>query len=179
MFEFLRTYQLSIMLILSGMCVLTAFFVLLMVNTSAKRRTILFSLQIGAAILLISDRFAYIYRGDVSATGYWSVRVYNFLVFLMTLVESLILNFYLIDLYRDEGGMKKTPRRLQAASVILILGMLALVAGHITGGYYYFDEFNQYHRGQFFWMSYVFPAIAVLLQLIVMIQYVRRINTGI
>ena len=179
MFEFLRTYQLSIMLILSGMCVLTAFFVLLMVNTSAKRRTILFSLQIGAAILLISDRFAYIYRGDVSATGYWSVRVYNFLVFLMTLVESLILNFYLIDLYRDEGGLKKTPRRLQAASVILILGMLALVAGHITGGYYYFDEFNHYHRGPFFWISYVFPAIAVLLQLIVMIQYVKRINTGI
>ena len=80
MFDFLRAYQLNIMLILSGICALTAFFALLMVNTSTKRRAILFALELGAAILLISDRYAYIYRGDMSVTGYWVVRIANFQV---------------------------------------------------------------------------------------------------
>ena len=127
MFEFLRTYQLNIMLVLSGMCIITAFFALLMVTTSAKRRTILFMLELGAAILLLSDRYAYIYRGNLSDTGYWMVRICNFLVFLLTIIETLIFNFYLEDLYTDEGGLKKIPRRLHVATGILGFALVMLM----------------------------------------------------
>ena len=113
MLAFLQTYQLTIMLMLIGMCILTAFFALLMVNTSTKRRMILFVMEMGAAFLLIADRYAYIYRGDESDLGYWMVRIANFMVFFMSIFESLVFNFYLEDLYTDEGGLEKIPRRLR------------------------------------------------------------------
>lgn len=179
MFEFLRTYQLNIMLVLSGMCIITAFFALLMVNTSAKRRTILFMLELGAAILLLSDRYAYIYRGNLSDTGYWMVRICNFLVFLMTIIVTLIFNFYLEDLYTDEGGLKKIPRRLHVATGILGFALVMLVISQYTGFYYSFDEFNQYQRGPGNLISTVIVEVAVILELTVIVQYYKKLSTGI
>ncbi|MCR5120110.1 MAG: HD domain-containing protein [Lachnospiraceae bacterium] len=179
MFDLIRTYQLNLMLMLSGICGLTAFFVWLMVNTSVKRRIILFSLEMGAMLLLIADRYAYIYRGNLSELGFVMVRVSNFVVFFMTIFETLIFNFYLEDLYTDEGGLKKKPRRLQAVSWILLAGMLMLIISERTGFYYYIDEANIYHRGPGVLVSFIFLYVAVGIQLSVIIQYIRRISTGI
>ena len=179
MFEFLRMYQLNIMLILSGMCILTAFFVIIMVNTSVRRRIILFALELGAAILLIADRYAYIYRGDLSSTGYWMVRICNFTVFFLTLFVTLIFNLYLEDLYTDEGGLKKIPHTLHAASGILGIGMAVLPIAHTTGFYYYFDEFNRYQRGPGHVVSMVLVYSAVLLQLTVVARYFKKLSKGV
>ena len=179
MFDLIRTYQLNLMLMLSGICGLTAFFVWLMVNTSVKRRIILFSLEMGAMLLLIADRYAYIYRGDLSELGFVMVRVSNFVVFFMNIFETLIFNFYLEDLYTDEGGLKKKPRRLQAVSWILLAGLVMLIISERTGFYYYIDEANIYHRGPGVLVSFIFLYVAVGIQLSVILQYIRRISTGI
>ena len=179
MIDVIRTYQLNIMLILSGICCLTAFFALLMVNTSAKRRLILFVLELGAALLLISDRYAYIYRGDLTTIGYYAVRISNFLVFFITAFETLIFNFYLEDLYMNEGGLKKKPFRLQAVSYILFAAIVLIIVSQFTGFYYTIDEFNQYHRGDGILLNFAFVDLAAFLQLTINIQYFRKLNTGI
>ena len=179
MLAFLQTYQLTIMLMLIGMCILTAFFALLMVNTSTKRRMILFVMEMGAAFLLIADRYAYIYRGDESDLGYWMVRIANFMVFFMSIFESLVFNFYLEDLYTDEGGLEKIPRRLRLVSWILAADIVMLVVSQYTGMYYYFDELNLYHRGSGVWLNFVFHYASLILQVTVIIQYYKKLSPGI
>ena len=39
----------------------------------------LFVMDISAAILMLCDRFAYIYNGNCTSLGYWMVRICNFL----------------------------------------------------------------------------------------------------
>ena len=60
MLDFLRDTQLSMMLILTGMCGLTAIFVMLLADVNRTRRQILFFLEMGAMVLLVADRYAYL-----------------------------------------------------------------------------------------------------------------------
>ena len=109
MIEFLRSYQLDIMLVLMGVCGITAVFVSITGALSKKRKSALMLLEIYCTVLLLSDRLAYIYRGDVSVKGYWMVRISNFLVFFMTLAIVHAINMYITDLMVNEGGMEKAP----------------------------------------------------------------------
>jgi hypothetical protein len=62
------------------------------------RRRILLYMQTVAMLLLLFDRCAYIYRGDVSELGYYMVRISNFCVYMFSLAASHSFNLYLIDL---------------------------------------------------------------------------------
>ena len=86
--EFLRQHQLNIMLILTGICGVLGFLALLTSTLSTKRKHALVSIELSAMLLLICDRFAYIYRGDVSTLGFWMVRGCNFLVFFFYNIPS-------------------------------------------------------------------------------------------
>ncbi len=109
MMDFLRAHQLNIMLVLIGICGITAFFVYITGTLSKKRKRALMLVEIYSTILLISDRFAYIYRGDTSRLGYWMVRFSNFLVFFMTLAVVHAINLYMIDLMKNEAGQSLYP----------------------------------------------------------------------
>ena len=83
--ELLKAHQLNVMLFLSGICFVLAILTLTTKSLSPKRKRILALLEIAAMMLLLSDRFAYIYRGDASRIGFWMVRICNFLVYFITL----------------------------------------------------------------------------------------------
>ena len=68
--EILREYQADIMLVLSGICGIMALFVYMTNAISAKRKVALMLLEISAMLLLISDRRAYIFRGDPNSLGW-------------------------------------------------------------------------------------------------------------
>ncbi|MBR6891192.1 MAG: diguanylate cyclase, partial [Clostridia bacterium] len=80
MLDFLKTHQLNIMLFMSGICGILAVLTLMTKTLSSRRRRILALLEAAAMLLLIADRYAYIYRGDPSTLGFWMVRISNFLV---------------------------------------------------------------------------------------------------
>ena len=79
MFDFLKTHQLNIMLYMSGICGILVVLTLMTKTLSSRRRRILALLEAYAMLLLIADRYAYIYRGDPSLLGFWMVRISNFL----------------------------------------------------------------------------------------------------
>ena len=114
--DFLRAHQLNIMLIMSGVCGVLAILALVTESLSPRRKHIMASIEAAAMLLLLADRYAYIFRGDVSQLGFWMVRISNFLVFFLTLFISNGITLYMMDLYTNEGRMSKPPRPLQAAT---------------------------------------------------------------
>ena len=177
--EFLKVHQLNIMLFMSGICCTLAFLTLISRTLSRKRRRILALLEIAAMLLLLSDRCAYIYRGDVSALGYWAVRISNFLVYFFTLYIGHALTLYLIDLFRHEGGLKQVPKRLFFCEVLFALGTVLIIVSQFTGLYYTFDEQNRYIRSPGNIICYVMPVLTMLMQMSLVLQYRKRLGHSI
>ncbi len=173
--EFLRRHQLSIMLFLSGICTVLAILSFFTKSMPKKRRRPLMFLELYAALLLIMDRFAYIYRGDITDFGWWMVRIANFSVYLFSLCILFAFNLYLVDLYTTEGGLKRVPRRLKITEGFVAVGIIILIISSFTDFYYTFDSYNRYQRASGFLLSYFFPFVIILLQFSVIIQYYKRI----
>ena len=66
MFEFIREYQLNIMLLLCGACGMMAILLLMTRFLDKRRKWALFLMEMVAFFLLWFDRLAYVYAGDVS-----------------------------------------------------------------------------------------------------------------
>ena len=170
-FEVLAKHQLNIMLALSAVCANLAIFMLFLKTISPKRKASLILMDISAGLLLIFDRYAYMFRGDTSDLGFVMVRVSNFFVYFLTLVCILMFNSFLSDLCQVNAKEKKMPVRLQIARAILILGMILVIISQFTHLYYYFDESNLYQRSSTFWLCYVPPFGSLIIQFIVIISY--------
>lgn len=177
--EFLRKYQLNIMLILIGICGILAFLTFFTRILSKKRKCSLMIMELGVMSLLIADRFAYIFRGNQSSLGFWMVRINNFLLFFLPLFVTFGLNLYLVDLYLKEGNLKKKPLRLKIAKIFCFSGMAILLFSQFTDFYYTFDAANRYQRSYGFLISYIFPFVAMFLQFSIIIQYFNRISRSI
>ena len=174
--DFLRQHQLTIMLFLSGICsvlVLLSFFAR---SLTKKRRRVIIMLELYSSLLLIMDRLAYIYRGDISSTGFWMVRITNFCVFLFSLCIVHSFNLYLIDLFTREGKLEKVPPVLLLNEILFGAGVFLLIVSQFTGLYYTFNENNIYSRSPEFIISYMFPFGIILLQLYFILKNYKRIN---
>lgn len=89
------------MLIMIGICLILSVLAYLTKSLSKKRKAILMAMELGAMFLLIFDRYAYIFRGDISTLGYWMVRISNFMGFSLALILEGGFDMYLIDLYSN------------------------------------------------------------------------------
>ena len=148
MFDFLKTHQLNIMLYMSGICGILVVLTLMTKTLSSRRRRILALLEAAAMLLLIADRYAYIYRGDPSTLGFWMVRISNFLVYFLTLYITHSITLYLFDLFRNEGRLRTIPKRLYLCEILFAAGVVLLVISQFTGLYYTFDAQNTYQRAR-------------------------------
>ena len=171
MFDFIRNHQMNIMLVLCAACATMTIMLFLTKFLSKKRKWILIGMEIIATLLLFFDRFAYIYAGNPTFTGYIMVRLANFMVFSLTSAIVLTFNFYLIDLLRNEGKLSVIPRRLIITGFVSLVGILVVIVSTFSGFYYYFDSQNLYHRGPGFLLCYVVPVICPLIQYTVIFQY--------
>lgn len=177
--ELLKQIQPDIMLALSAVCGVLALLVFMTNTMSKKRKVALMLVEISAMLLMIFDRRAYIYRGDTSTLGWWMVRICNFAVFFLTLVVLEGFNLYLIDLYTHEGGLDAVPRRLKAVSILAFIGVVMVVVSQFTGFYYTFDEMNRYQRAPGFIVCFLIPLAVLILQISVIVQYLKRLTRGI
>ena len=177
--EFLKSIQADIMMILTGICGILALLVHLTDTMSKPRKKALMLLEISAMFLMIADRHAYMFRGDTSTTGWWMVRICNFLVFFLMLVVIYALNMYLIDLFTHEGKLDAVPKRLKAAKILALVGIALVVISQFTGFYYTFDEMNRYQRAPGYLLCYAIPFIILVLQMTVTLQYYRRLSRSV
>ncbi len=171
MLEWLKEFQLSLMLFLSGACGVLALLSLSTRTISRQRKHALVFMELEAMLLLISDRLAYIYRGNESDAGYYIVRIANLLVYSLSLFVIHSFNIYLMDLYRKSEKVGKIPRSLMACETLFTIGQVVLMISQFTGLYYTFDEHNRYQRAPGFAISYVFPLLIMFIEFITIVRY--------
>ena len=177
--EFLKSCQLALMLFLSGGCAVLALLVLFSKSIPKNIRLSLGYMETCSALLLIADRYSYIYRGDVSELGYFMVRLCNFSVFFLFLCLTDGFNRYLKYILSDNNDTKKAPALLKAADVLVMIGMVMLVISHFTGFYYYFDEFNRYQRGAGIAWGFALPLAILIFQLAAIIRDRQKLSKGV
>ncbi|WP_029320536.1 HD-GYP domain-containing protein [Butyrivibrio sp. AE3004] len=182
MFELLRACQLDIMLVLAGICGVTAAYTILAKNMTPRRKACIAYLQLSGMILMIADRLAYIYRGDESTLGFWMVRITNFLVYFMSFAILHAFNLYLSDVLREKDCLGFVPFSLRIVEIIISVGELFLVVSQFTGWLYTFDETNHYHRASGLMFFYLFPFATMIIFLCTIIKYHgnlrRRLRIG-
>ena len=176
---FLREHQLNIMLFLSGICGILAVLTAVPSSLTARRKSILALMEVSAMLLLLSDRAAYLYRGDMSVTGIWMVRLCNGLVYFFQLFIPHLVTRYLLDLLKKEGGVRFVPKRLMLSEILFVTGTVFIVVSQFNGIYYTIDAENNYHRSPWYILCYVFPFLIILLQESILIEYRNRISYGI
>ena len=174
--EFLSAHQLNIMLFMSGICGVLAFLSCISRALAPKRRRILTLLEAAAMLLLLADWYAYRFRGEPGQTGFWMVRISNFLVFFLALFMIHEITLYLSDLFLNDAKFARVPKRLWICEGIFGIGAGLLLVSQFTGLYYSFDETNTYHRGPLNVVSFVIPALIVLIQLSIVVQYRKKLN---
>lgn len=174
--NFLFRYQLDIMMFMCGMCGILALMTMITKSLPRKTKIILASMEISAMLLLLFDRFSYIYKGDASEIGFWMVRVSNGMVYVMSLVIPFFVTRFLEDIYINEIKVKRTPVMLVAADVIFVIGLVLVIVSQFTGLYYTFDEWNNYHRAPMNVLCYVAPFLMVVLQEWSILKYRRQMR---
>ncbi len=174
--DFIASHQLDIMLFLCGMCAILTVMTAVTKALPYRTKFILASMEFSAALLLLFERFAYIYRGDVSETGYYMVRISNGMVFFLSLLLPLLVTKYLEVLFINEAGFKSLPRQLQFTQVLFVAGALLLIVSQFTGLYYTFDDLNNYQRARWHMLCYVPPFLIVLLQEWTILRYRKQLN---
>ena len=175
MIDFLIAHQEEIMMVLSGMCGVIAIFVLLMKSLPKKRRHALLAVEICAMFIMIADCLAYAYRGELSETAYYVVRISNFVVFFLNIGILYAFNAYLTNLYEDANN-DKGFKRLKVVNFLGVGGVVMLIVSQFTGFYYTISDSNLYERGPGFIVCYLIPAAMLIIQISVIIESFNKLN---
>lgn len=174
--DFIAAHQLNIMLMMGSICGMIALFSYISRAVTRRRKMALIGMEIAAMILLFSDRYAYIYRGQMTHLAMVMTRVSNFLVYSMTVAALFFVNKFIEDLCVNEGGENAVPGALILNERLAFMAELLIIISQFTGLYYTFDETNHYVRSPGFVICYVLPVIMAIVELRVLIRYHRHFS---
>ncbi|MCR4735346.1 MAG: HD domain-containing protein [Treponema sp.] len=173
-FEVIRNHQINFMLWLGSMCFTIVIF-LLLTGISTKKRKAILLLEFASALLLLSDRAALIYDGDPSTLSFYMSRISNFLLFTLNYVVLYSYSTYLRTVLR-ESKIKGKIIRFNVINFLIVIGFLLVIFSQFTGFYYTFDENNVYCRNPGFIISFINPAIILILFISLNIQFFRYMS---
>lgn len=156
-------------------CLVAALFFWNAKNYNAEKRRWMIVMQLTAAVMLLSDAAANLFDGNPSLTGWWMVRISNFLLFLLTDTTMLAFTQYLcVCLLTPEE--RHSLKRVRTAKIVGLVGAGLVVLSQFTGMYYGFDASNTYHRNAWFWISLTIPVACMLADSSLLLQYRGRIS---
>ncbi len=176
--ELLRTYQLSLMLYMSGTCGILAFMTVMTDSMPRGKKSVLALMEVSAMLLLLFDRASYLYRGDTSDLGFVMVRLSNGMVFFLSVFIPQLVTQYLKVLYGSGDAYRDHPPALKFCDVLFVLGTVLIIVSQFTGLYYTFDAQNVYHRAPGYAFSYLVPLLMVVLQEISILSNRSRMDRG-
>ena len=175
MFEFLRAYQTEMMLVLSGICAMVALFACVTRYPSKARKVAQILMALSAMLLLIGEVLGEQFYGVATPVGFWMARICNFVVFITMLLIIQAFTMYLTDMVRIDFELP-VPKRLYVTAGLILVGEALVIISQFTGLYYTFDAMNVYHRSSAYAVSYIFPLLALLLLLSVILQYRKQMR---
>ncbi len=99
------------------------------------------------AFLLFNDALAYITKYNVFSFTFYLVRISNFFVFAISYILVIVMGKYFADFIKPN---EKEVKLFKIVEIYAIISLILLVISQFTNFYYYFDEFNIYHRTKYY-----------------------------
>ena len=161
---------------------IAAFCMFMSSNFDKEKRKWLLFIMLTSALLLLSDSFAWEYRGKPGNVAYWVVVISNFCVFALSDVMLALYNGYIsIILYKkDDKRIRKVrqipDKRILAVYIIATIGIVMCILTQFLHIYYYIDDNNLYHRNPGHVISMIIPIIGMIIDASLIIQNRKRIN---
>lgn len=147
-------------------------------KSGVKNKYIVF-LQLSIAFYLFTDGVAWLCRGMPGTTGYWMVRISNFFAFFSALLMPIMFHVYLCHLlFSEDWGKHKKKFYVQGVFYLCTLGIILLIISQFTNLYYYFDEYNFYHRNSWHFIHMLLVLVAMAFDFVLVLKYRRRLNNN-
>ena len=163
----------QLMYTLIGICSILIVFSIITNSMSKLKRYVLCLMSFFAIILMIGYHLAYIYNGIPGQSACIITRASKFMVYILFPAIIYSYNQYLRDLIINDGKVENVSNKLRIVEFIVYIEILVVIISQFTGIYYYYNGNNFYYRGKFYFVSYIFPLIALLTQLHIIVDYVK------
>lgn len=151
-------------MVLAGIGGIIFIFLLCMKIDDKSRKNSFLQISFFSVLLLLSDLYANIYRGNITTAGYWIVRLSNFVNFASIILVQNGFNNYLFSLYREYKTDSENDTALRICRGLTLTGLILLIISQFTGLYYTFDETNHYVRAPGFIICYIIPLVMTFIQ---------------
>ena len=149
-------------------CLIAAAGVFLSTEKKQVRKRRLVLLYLAQACLLFFDTLAWIYRGNVSGTGYYMVRISNAAVYVLSNTMLMLFTGYVRACIATE---KKPVKEAWAAYLCALAGIALVIISQFNHMLYSFDASNRYVRGELFWLSQVVAIVGTIVDIWIILRY--------
>lgn len=131
-------------------------------------------MQIACMLLLGADALSWYFHVDAGETTYYMVRISNFSVFC---INYIFMSFFATYVWLTVSKHQhRKPAALYAVYALSVIGILLLIITQFTGLFYYFDDHNRYHRGNYYLLSQAIAVLGIALCLFMLISYRKNLN---
>lgn len=151
----------------------------MLVGKEDKRRkhSIVVRLLVGSSILGICDAMAWFFRGNESTTGYYMVRISNYLVFFLFYIYGLLVADHLMAcLYDVKKKFWDCPKWCITCKILCFIGIAMYTTNLAHPFLYTFDDTNHYYRLDLFISSQVVGIITILIFLVVVFENAKKLS---
>ncbi len=191
MSETIRQISIVILFGLAFFCFQVGIFLMSGHKLKNNSRRTLILLQFFTGLLLIFDALAYIFRGHTGQTGFYMVRISNYMVFVLNYFIAFFFCFYSVEFIKSDlldfkilanpkASIKNgVPAQLYIVFYICLLGIILTSVSQLTNLFYYFDENNYYHRSALYPLSVVLGLLPGLITLVMLFQSKRILQNNI
>lgn len=148
-------------------------------NFDKEKRRWIIAMELSCAILLLSDAFAWGYRGLQGAKAFLVLYFSNFFVFAFSDILLGMYHGYLCScLFRnmEKKEIQKPVIRIWSGYVIVGTAVMMVIVSQFTHWYYYFDEHNFYHRNSWYLISLFLPMCVMAIDLSLLIQNRKKLG---
>lgn len=149
-------------------CLIAAAGVYVSTEKKQGRKTNLTLLFLAQACLLFFDTLAWRYRGNISETGYYLVRISNALVYVLSNTVLILFASYVRACIVT---VDRQVKEVWAAYVCAGVGIVLVFLSQFNHMLYDFDETNHYVRGEWFWLSQVVAFAGMIVVFGIIVRY--------
>ena len=125
-------------------------------------------------LLLGFDALSWYFHANADETAYYMVRISNFSVFC---INYIFMSFFATYVWLTVSkNQHRKPAALHTVYALSVIGILLLIITQFTGLFYYFDDHNLYHRGNFYLLSQAIAVSGIALCLFMLISYRKNLD---
>ena len=155
-------------------CLICAGGIFIATPRKTKRTRIKILMQIACMLLLGADALSWYFHADAGETAYYMIRISNFSVFC---INYIFMSFFATYVWLTVSkNQHRKPAALHTVYALSVIGILLLIITQFTGLFYYFDDHNLYHRGNFYLLSQAIAVLGIALCLFMLISYRKNLE---